>query len=78
MGIVFFIGGDQILVKLKSLTSNPTVGKVRDNNDGTYTTADLVGETWLFASINSQQIKGSPYSIVVRNYKKKLFLLTSW
>jgi len=52
-----FIGGDQILVKLKPV--NLTVGKVRNNNDGTYAASfatDLVGETWWLACINSQQI----------------------
>ncbi|XP_065907091.1 tripartite motif-containing protein 2-like [Dysidea avara] len=66
------IGGEQVHVELKSFTGIVTVGKVRDNNNGTYTaslTTELVGEAWLFVSINSQQIKGSPYSTVVRNYK---------
>ena len=49
-----------------------TVGEVRDNNDGSYVASfvgEHGGEAKLHMSINGQEIKGSPYSIVVRNYQ---------
>ncbi|XP_065908745.1 tripartite motif-containing protein 2-like [Dysidea avara] len=66
------IGGHKVFVQLKSFTGNVTVGEVRDNNDGSYVASlvgENVGEAKLHVSINGQEIKGSPYSIVVRNYK---------
>ena len=65
-------GGSQISVQLKSFTGDVTAGEVRDNNDGSYMAsfvAEQVGEAKLSVSINGEQIKGSPYSIVVRNYQ---------
>ena len=66
-------GGSEVSVKLKSFTGDVTAGEVRDNNDGSYMAsfvAEQVGETKLLVSINEEQIKGSPYSIVVgRNYQ---------
>ena len=66
-------GGAQISVQLKSFTGDVTAGEVRDNNDGSYMAsfvAEKVGEAKLSVSINGEQIKGSPYSIVVnRNYQ---------
>ena len=66
-------GGSQVSVQLKSFTSDVTGGEVRDNNDGSYMAsfvAEQVGETKVFVSINGEQIKGSPYSVVVgRNYQ---------
>ena len=66
-------GGSQISVQLKSFTGGVTAGEVRDNNDGSYMAsfvAEQVGEVKLSVSINGEQIKGSPYSIVVgRNYQ---------
>ena len=66
-------GGSQVSVQLKSFTGNVTAGEVRDNNDGSYMAsfvAEQVGEEKLSVSINGEQIKGSPYSIVVgRNYQ---------
>jgi len=63
----------QVSVELKSFTGDVTAGKVRDNNDGSYMASFVakdVGEAKLFVSINGEQIKGSPYSIVVgRNYQ---------
>ena len=66
-------GDSQVFVQLKSFTGDVTAGEVRDNNDGSYMAsfvAEQVGEAKLLVSINGEQIKGSPYSIVVgRNYQ---------
>ena len=65
-------GGSQVCVQLKSFTGNVTAGEVRDNDDGSYMAsfvAEQVGEAKLSVSINGEQIKGSPYNIVVRNYQ---------
>ena len=66
-------GGSQVSVQLKSFTGDVTAGEVRDNNDGSYMAsfvAEQVGKAKLSVSINGEQIKGSPYSIVVgRNYQ---------
>jgi len=65
--------GNQASVKLKSYTNNIVVGAVTDNKDGTYMASfsgEKVGEAKLSVLINGQEIKGSPYSIVVcRNYQ---------
>ena len=66
-------GGNRVSVQLKSFTGDVTAGDVRDNNDGSYMAsfvAEQIGEAKLLVSINGEQIKGSPYSIVVgRNYQ---------
>ena len=65
-------GGSQVSVQLTSFTGDVTAGEVRDNNDGSYMAsfvAEQVGEAKFSVSINGEQIKGSPYSIVVRNYQ---------
>ena len=65
-------GGSQVSVQLTSFTGDVTAGEVRDNNNGSYMAsfgAEQVGEAKLLVSINGEQIKGSPYSIVVRNYQ---------
>ena len=66
-------GGSQVCVQLKSFTGDVTDGEVRDNNDGSYMAsfvAEHVGEAKLSVAINGEQIKGSPYSIIVsRNYQ---------
>ncbi|XP_065907834.1 tripartite motif-containing protein 2-like [Dysidea avara] len=66
-------GGHKVFVQLKSFTGNVTVGEVRDNNDGSYVASlvgENVGEAKLHVSISGQEIRGSPYSIVVvRNYQ---------
>ena len=66
-------GGSKVVVELKSSTGGITVGKITDNNDGSYVASlvpEQVGEAKLSVSINGEQIKGSPYSIVVgRNYQ---------
>ena len=65
--------GSKVSVQLKSFTGDVNAGEVRDNNDGSYMAsflAEQVGEAKLSVSINGEQIKGSPYSIVVgRNYQ---------
>ena len=72
-GDCYVKGGSQVSVQLKSFTSDVTAGEVRDNNDGSYMAsfiAEQVGEAKVLVSINGEQIKGSPYSIVVvRNYQ---------
>ena len=69
----FVKGGSQVCVQLKSFTGDVTAGEVRDNNDGSYMACFVpvqVGEAKLSVAINGEQIKGSPYSIVVgRNYQ---------
>ena len=65
-------GGSQVCVQLKSFTGDVTAGEVRDNNNGSYMASFVVeqgGEAKLSVAINGEQIKGSPYSIVVRNYQ---------
>ena len=67
-------GGSKVVVELKSSTDTITVGKITDNNDGSYVASlvpEQVGEAKVLVSINGEQIKGSPYSIVVkdRNYQ---------
>ncbi|XP_065889263.1 E3 ubiquitin-protein ligase TRIM71-like [Dysidea avara] len=63
-------GGHHISVELKSVTGNVTIGEVKDNNGGRYVASFVVGDAKLSVSINGQQIRGSPYSIVVgRNYQ---------
>ena len=67
-------GGAQVSVQLKSFTGDVTAGEVRDNNDGSYMAsfvAEHGGEAKVLVCINGEQIKGSPYSIVVqgRNYQ---------
>ena len=66
-------GGSHVYAQLKSFTGDVTAGEVRDNNDGSYMAsfvAEQVGEAKLSVAINGEQIKGSPYSIVVsRNYQ---------
>ena len=65
-------GGSQVSVQLKSFTGDVTSGEVNDNNDGSYMAsfvAGQVGEAKVSVCINGEKIKGSPYSIVVRNYR---------
>ena len=67
------IGGSQVSVQLESNTGEVTSAQVRDNNDGSYMASFVVqqgGEVKLSAFINEQQIKGSPYSVVVHDYTR--------
>ena len=60
-------------VQLKSFTGDITAGEVKDNKDSSYMASfvtEQVGEAKVLVCINGEQIKGSPYSIVVsRNYQ---------
>ena len=61
-------GGSQVSVQLGGV--NDTT-QVRDNNDGSYMASFVpqqVGEVKLSVSVNGQQIKGSPYSVMVKDY----------
>ena len=63
------IGGSQVSVQLESNTGEVTSAQVRDNNDGIYMASFVVqqgGEVKLSAFVNGQQIKGSPYSVVLQ------------
>ena len=66
-------GGSQVSVQLRSFTGDVTAGKVRDNNDGSYMgffMAEQVGEAKLLVYVNGEQIKGSPYSLIInKNYQ---------
>ena len=65
------IGGSQVSVQLESNTGEVTSAQVVDNKDGSYMASFVswqVGEVKLSVSINGQQIKGSPYSVVVQHY----------
>ena len=67
------IGGSQVSVQLESNTGEVTSAQVMDNNDGSYMASFVVqqgGEVKLSAFVNGQQIKGSPYSVVVHDYTK--------
>ena len=67
------IGGSEVSVQLECNTGEVRSARVRDNNDGRYM-ASLVtlpaGRVKISVSINAQQIKGSPYSLVVCDYTR--------
>ena len=61
-------GGSQVIVQLGGV--NDTT-QVRDNNDGSYMISFVpqqVGEVELSVFVNGWQIKGSPFSVMVRDY----------
>ena len=61
-------GGSQVSVQLGGVTDTTLV---RDNNDGSYMASCVpqqVGEVQLSVFVNGEQIKGSPYSVMVRDY----------
>ena len=63
------IGGSEVSVQLECNTGEARSAQVKDNNDGSYMAslvAQQVGKVKLSVSINGQQIKGSPYSLVVQ------------
>ena len=67
------IGGSEVSVQLECNTGEVRSAQVKDNNDGSYMAsliAQQVGEVKLSVSINGQQIKGSPYSLVVYDYTR--------
>jgi len=64
----YFRGGNQVSVQLGGV--NDTT-QVMDNNDGSYMASFVpqqVGEIKLSVFVNLQQIKGSPYSVMVKDY----------
>ena len=61
-------GGSQLSAELRSSTGEITIGKVEDNNNGSYMVrvkATQIGKATLSASIDGLQIKGSPFIIEV-------------
>ena len=63
------MGGSEVSVQFECNTGEVRSAQLRDNNDGSYMASLLiqqVGEGKLSVSINGQQIKGSPYSLVVQ------------
>ena len=67
------IGGSQVSVQLESNTGEVSSAQVRDNNDGSYIASVVVqqvGEVKLSAFINGQQIRGSPYSVVLHDHTR--------
>ena len=61
-------GGNQVSIQLGGV-NNTT--QVSDNNDGSYTASFVpqrVGEVKLSVFVNGQQIEGSPYSVLVKDY----------
>ena len=61
-------GGSQVSVQLRGV--NDSV-QVRDNDDGTYMASFIpqqVGEVKLSVFANGEQIKGNPYSVMVKDY----------
>ena len=66
-------GGSKVVVELQSSIGGITVGKIFDNNDGSYVASlvpEQVGDAKIVVSINGEQIKERSYSIVVaRNYQ---------
>ena len=62
------IGGSQVSVQLESSAGEVTSAQVVDNKNGSYMAsfvAQQFGEVKLSVSINGQQIKGSPYGLIV-------------
>ena len=62
-------GCSQVIVQLEGV--NDTT-QTRDNNDGTYMASFIpkqVGEVKLSVFVNGEHIHGSPYSVMVRDYK---------
>ena len=63
-------GGSQVSVQLGGV-NNATQMQIKDNNDGSYMASFVpqhVGEVELSVFVNGQEIKGSPYSVMVRDY----------
>ena len=69
-------GGCEVTTKaVETKTANEITAKTTDNSDGTYLiyfTAQQVGTVDLSVFINGQQIKGSPYRILVQENSVKL------
>ena len=71
-GLHYPKGGSQVSVRMESSKVANTATQVKDNNDGSYNISFLpqhIGTLKMFVTIDGQQIKGSPYSILVsKNY----------
>ena len=62
------LGGSQVSVQVQWSTGEVTAAQVRDNDDGSYTTsfvAKQAGEIKLLVYIEGEQIKASPYTVVI-------------
>ena len=62
-------GGSQVIVQLEEV--NDTI-KARDNNDGTYVASFIpkqAGKAKFSVFVNGERIHGSPYGVMVRDYK---------
>ena len=67
-GVYCFSGGSQVSVQLGGV--NDTI-QAKDNADGSYMASFVpkkVGEVKLSVFVNGERIKGSPYSVMVRDY----------
>ena len=67
-GDIFPRGGSQVRIQLREI--NNTV-QIRDSNDGSYMASFVpqqVGEVKVSVFVNGEHIKGSPYSVMVRDY----------
>ena len=63
------IGGSEVSVQLECNTGEVRSAQVKDNTDGSYMAscvAQQLGEVKLSVSVNGQQCKGSPYSLVAQ------------
>ena len=67
-GHFFQRGGSQVSVQVQWSTGEVNAAQVRDNDDGSYTTsfvAKQAGEMKLLVDIEGEQIKASPYTVVI-------------
>ena len=61
-------GGSQVRIKLKEMNNSV---EITDNDDGSYVASFVpqqLGEVKLSVFVNGEQIKGSSYSVIVRDY----------
>ena len=66
----YFRGGSQVSVQLGEV-NDAAHAQVRDNNDGSYMASFVpqkAGKMKLSVFVNGEQIKGSPYTVMVRDY----------
>ncbi|XP_065890556.1 E3 ubiquitin-protein ligase TRIM71-like [Dysidea avara] len=62
------LASSQVSVQVEWSTGEVTTAQVRDNDDGSYTTsfvAKQAGEVKLLVSMEGEQIKASPYTVVI-------------
>ena len=67
-GVSCYRGGSQVSVEIEGGSG---MAKVRDSNDGSYMASFVpqkVGELKVLVLVNGEHIKGSPYSVTVRDY----------